>query len=62
MGNFKLSGHREDGQDVKKYLSTVVLDWLHVVDFGVGADVLGNLFYMALTYKGDQLLAGRTKG
>ena len=42
-------------------LSMVVLDWLHVVDLGVGADVLGNLFYTALTYKGAQLLAGRTK-
>ena len=26
-------------------LDLVVLDWLHVVDLGIGADVLGNLFH-----------------
>ena len=30
-------------------LDMVVLDWLHVVDLGVGADLLGNLFWQVLT-------------
>ncbi|CAE7362648.1 unnamed protein product [Symbiodinium sp. CCMP2592] len=30
-------------------LSCVVLDWLHIVDLGVGADVIGNLFWLLIT-------------
>ena len=30
-------------------LDMVVLDWLHVVDLGVGSDLLGNLFWQVLT-------------
>jgi hypothetical protein len=40
-------------------LSCVVLDWLHVVDLGVGADVLGNLFWEIMSH--NNLIAGNTK-
>jgi hypothetical protein len=32
-------------------LSHIVLDWLHVVDLGVGADAVGNLFWEAISVK-----------
>ena len=35
----------------------VVLDWLHVVDLGVGADLLGNLFWQLIT--GNTLFPAR---
>ncbi len=40
-------------------LSCVVLDWLHIVDLGVGADVLGCMMWEAIATKG--LLPGSTK-
>jgi hypothetical protein len=40
-------------------IACVVLDWLHVVDLGVGADVIGNLFWEILIVPG--LVAGATK-
>jgi hypothetical protein len=40
-------------------LNCVVLDWLHVVDLGVGADALGNFFYSLIAAPG--LLEGATK-
>lgn len=32
-------------------LDLVVLDWLHVVDLGIGADLLGNLFYEVVHFR-----------
>ena len=44
-------------------LSHVLLDWLHVVDLGVSADALGNLFWLCLTYRaGNPLMRGNSKG
>ena len=40
-------------------ISCVVLDWLHIVDLGVGADVLGCLFWELITTNG--LLTGANK-
>ena len=40
-------------------LSCVVLDWLHIVDLGVGADVLGCFFWELITTPG--VLAGGNK-
>ena len=37
-------------------MACVVLDWLHVVDLGVGADVIGILFWEILILPG--LVAG----
>ncbi len=40
-------------------LSCVVLDWLHIVDLGVGADALGCMMWEAITIR--DLLPGNTK-
>jgi hypothetical protein len=39
-------------------LAAVVLDWLHVVDLGLGQDILGNQFYDVVHKAG--LLPGST--
>lgn len=40
-------------------LGCIVLDWLHIVDLGVGADIIGNYFYDLLTVPG--VIAGRSQ-
>ena len=57
---------RAQGFDLNPLLSLpafttarVVLDWLHIVDLGVGADILGCFFWELITSAG--VLVGNTK-
>ena len=57
---------RAQGFDLNPLLSLpafttarVVLDWLHIVDLGIGADILGCFFWELITTAG--ILVGNTK-